>query len=61
MNQVERVCEQASAKQNISARFFETWIPERVGVKRAITAGGVPSELVEPFKKLWNEAVEYLS
>ena len=61
MNQVERVCEQASAKQNISARFFETWIPERVGVKRAITSGGVPSDLIDPFKKLWNEAVRYLS
>jgi chromosome partitioning protein len=60
MREVERVCAQAAATQKIDARFFKAWIPERVGVKRAITAGGVPSELVDPFKRLWTEAVEFM-
>ncbi len=61
MREVERVCEQTANSQNIEAKFLEAWIPERVGVKRAITSGGVPAELVNPFKVLWNEIVEYLS
>ena len=51
----------ASKAENIRAKFLESWIPERVGVKRAITSGGVPGELVDPFKKLWNEVVGYLA
>lgn len=60
MREVERVCNDAAHSQNISAAFFESWIPERVGVKRAITSGGLPRELVDPFKNLWEEVVEYL-
>ena len=60
MREVERVCSQAAEKQQIQAKFFKSWIPERVGVKRAITSGGVPADLVEPFKRLWMEAVEWL-
>lgn len=54
------MCRDASQKQQIEARFLESWIPERVGVKRAITSGGVPSDLVEPFKELWIEALAYV-
>jgi chromosome partitioning protein len=61
MREVASVCAQAAEAQKIDAKFFKSWIPDRVGVKRAITSGGVPSELVVPFKKLWQEAVEYLS
>ncbi|MFI5397689.1 MAG: ParA family protein [Candidatus Binatia bacterium] len=60
MREVARVCDAAAKSQKIQAKFFDSWIPERVGVKRAITAGGVPGELVEPFKKLWQETVAYL-
>jgi len=60
MREVARVCENAAKSQNIKAEFFEAWIPERVGVKRAITTGGIPTELVDPFKRLWNEIVGYL-
>ena len=60
MREVARVCAQAAESQNIDATFFKSWIPERVGVKRAITSGGVPADLVEPFKALWQESVEYL-
>lgn len=60
MREVEQVCENASKSQNIQAKFFKTWIPDRVGVKRAIVSGGVPSDLVSPFKNLWQEVVNYL-
>lgn len=60
MDEVARVCDQAQSSQQIEAKFFESWIPERVGVKRAITSGGVPIELVDPFKSLWNEALDYV-
>jgi len=58
---MNKVCDNASNAENIRAEFLDSWIPERVGVKRAITSGGVPSELVDPFKKLWNEIVGYLA
>lgn len=60
MREVSRVCEQAAKQQSIDTRFFDSWIPDRVGLKRAITTGGVPPDLVEPFKRLWSEAVAYL-
>ena len=60
MREVGRVCRQTADSQNIEAKFLTAWIPERVGVKRAITSGGVPAELVDPFKVLWNEVVEYV-
>jgi len=60
MNEVARVCAEARKNQQIEAKFFNSWIPERVGVKRAITSGGVPFDLVEPFKALWSEALEYV-
>ena len=61
MREVERVCSEAARSQNIKAEFLDSWIPERVGVKRAITSGGVPGNLVDPFKTLWDEVVGYLS
>lgn len=61
MREVARVCADAAKKQGVEARFFESWIPERVGVKRAITGGGVPADLVEPFKSLWGEMMNYVS
>ncbi len=60
MRQVANVCAIAADKNKVQAKFFNSWIPDRVGVKRAITGGGVPVELVDPFKSLWKESVEYL-
>jgi chromosome partitioning protein len=59
MREVARVCDEAAKKQNINARFFNNWIPDRVAVKRAITFGQVPSELVVNFQQLWTEIVRY--
>jgi chromosome partitioning protein len=58
--EVQRVCEEASARQQIDARFFKSYVRERVGIKRAITGGGVPSEVVPDFQSLWRECVGYL-
>ena len=60
MREVARVCNQAADSQDITAKFLDSWVPDRVGVKRAITSGGVPQELIEPFRRLWNEVTEYL-
>ena len=60
MDEVRLVCENAAKMQQIKTKFFESWIPERVGVKRAIKSGGVPTELREPFQRLWQEVMEYM-
>lgn len=60
MREVKNVCNKAAKAQQIQAKFFDAWIPDRAGIKRAITGGGVPVDLVEPFKNLWVETVGYL-
>jgi chromosome partitioning protein len=60
MREVKNVCNKAAEAQQIHAKFFDAWIPERVGIKRAITGGGVPYELVKAFKDLWTEIIGYL-
>ena len=57
---VEQVCNEAAMSQKIEARYFKSYVRERVGIKRAIIGGGVPAEVVEDFKNLWRECVEYL-
>jgi chromosome partitioning protein len=55
MRQIEQICNRASKDHGIRAKFFdEAWVRERVGIKRAITGGGVPAELVGDFQRLWN-------
>lgn len=61
MREVKRVCDAAVAKQKIEAKFFDSYIRERVGIKRAITGGGVPQEMVGDFQSLWRECVRFLS
>src|SRR6266699_3112412 len=55
MRKVERACSDVAKKQKIDARFFNSFVRERVGIKRAITGGGVPPELVPDFQNLWRE------
>ena len=59
MSDVKRVCAEASRKNNIQARFFNSWIPERASIRRAIT-NGMPADFVPPFAALWQESVRYL-
>jgi chromosome partitioning protein len=60
MREVERVCDEAAQRQKIDAMFFKSYIRERVGIKRAITGGGVPAEVVGDFQNLWRECVQFL-
>jgi len=58
---IEQTCTKVSREQGIRAAFFEdAWIRERVGIKRAITGGGVPPELVKDFEGLWQACVGVL-
>jgi chromosome partitioning protein len=59
--EVERVCRDAAEHEKIATRYFKSYVRERVGIKRAITGGGVPADVVGDFKKLWQESVEYLN
>jgi chromosome partitioning protein len=61
MREVSRVSAEASKRENIDVRFFDSFIRERVGIKRAITGGGVPADLVPDFRALWQECREFLS
>lgn len=60
MREVENVCNQVSRTSGIEARFMRSWVRDRVGIKRAITGGGVPTELITDFEKLWTESVEFM-
>jgi chromosome partitioning protein len=61
MRQIQQICRQAAKDQGIDATFFEdAWIRERVGIKRAITGGGVPQELVADFEGLWRACLGVL-
>jgi chromosome partitioning protein len=58
MREIEQICKRASREQGIRAAFLEdAWVRDRVGIKRAITGGGVPSDLVTDFQQLWNACV----
>lgn len=61
MREVERVSREAAEKQKIRTRFFKSYVRERVGIKRAIIGGGVPVEVVNDFKNLWRECVEFIN
>lgn len=59
--EVERACNDAVKNQRVDARFFKSYVRERVGIKRAITGGGVPFDMVDDFKNLWRECMEALN
>ncbi len=60
MREVASACSMVATQQKIRAKFFESYVRERVGIKRAITGGGVPSDLVSDFQGLWRECQEFL-
>ena len=61
MRQIEQICRKAHTELGIDATFFaDAWVRERVGIKRAITGGGVPAELVPDFQRLWDACVGVL-
>src|SRR5258708_7500903 len=50
MRELKRICLEGAAAQGIDVRFFDNYIRERVAIKRAITGGGVPAEVVSDFR-----------
>jgi chromosome partitioning protein len=56
---VREICQRAGEDGRLDVRFMESYIPERVDIKRAIPAG-VPPELIEAFENLWTETARYL-
>jgi hypothetical protein len=61
MRQIDQICRRVSTEQGIRADFLDkAWVRERVGIKRAITGGGVPPELVADFQRLWDACVGVL-
>ena len=61
MREVDRVCNEASRSSGVNARFLDSWVRERVGIKRAITGGGVPAALVSDFENLWTKCMDFIS
>jgi len=54
MREIDQICGKATIDLGIKASFLkDAWVRERVGIKRAITGGGVPADLVGDFERLW--------
>ena len=60
-SQVKRVCDQAAKQAGLNVAGLDAPIYDRVAIKRAVTTGGVPSEFVPDFKKLWNQITAFLN
>ncbi|MGJ4897489.1 ParA family protein [Bradyrhizobium oligotrophicum] len=61
MREIEQICNRARKDHGIRAMFFsDAWVRERVGIKRAITGGGVPLDLVGDFQGLWKACMGVL-
>jgi chromosome partitioning protein len=61
MRRIEQICNDARKNHGIRASFFsDAWVRERVGIKRAITGGGVPADLVKDFQNLWDACLGVL-
>ena len=59
--EVQRVCEQTAAQSGLRIECFETPIYERVAIKRAVGAGGVPGEYIHDFNNLWTAITRYVN
>jgi chromosome partitioning protein len=61
MREIDQICANARRDHGIRATFLnDAWVRERVGIKRAITGGGVPVDLVKDFQGLWNACLGVL-
>ena len=59
LERVREICEHEGADGRIDVRFMESYIPERVGLRRAFS-NGVSPELIDPLEQLWIEVARYL-
>ena len=60
MDGVRGRCEREAAKQGQRVKFFDSWIPARAGIAKAISARQVPAEWAPVFQDLWREIEEEL-
>jgi chromosome partitioning protein len=61
MREVDQICRKASSDLGIRASFLhDAWVRDRVGIKRAITGGGVPADLTGDFERLWKSCLGVL-
>jgi len=60
LEDAEDVLKSITERQQLKAKLFETTIPDRVGIKRAIQEG-MPSDLHNYFQNLWKEVKEFIN
>lgn len=58
LDDVKEIVKNAATQNKIKAKVFDTTIPERVGIKRAVQEG-IPIDLKQPFQDLWKEIEEF--
>jgi len=60
-SEVKRVCEKASKESNLKIRCLDSPIYDRVGIKRAVSTGGIPASFVPDFKELWGNIERFIN
>ena len=60
IDDVRDACIQARKSNHLEVRYMNTWIPDRTSLRDAITDRQTPSELVDEFRSLWEEANNFL-
>lgn len=60
ISDVRGECERVGKQIGIEVVFLDTWIPDRVAIRDAITNRATPDELVPRFRELWAEATKVL-
>jgi chromosome partitioning protein len=58
--EVQRVCGVTAKQAGLRIECFDTPIFERVAIKRAVGAGGVPTEYLHDFNELWSAITRYI-
>ena len=56
IDDVREECEQGMNYGNLNVQFLDTWIPDRVSLRDAITNRRTPEELDSKLRSLWKEA-----
>ena len=60
-SQVQQICLKSASQENLKVKCFKTPIYDRVSIKRAVNAGGIPTEFVNDFTNLWKEITAFIN
>jgi len=60
LDEVRRVCDQTVTRLQLQVKTADTWIPERVDIKRAIPRGEIPRQFMPHFAALWDEIEKFI-